>query len=200
MADENSGGNHLWKALLAFQAEELHLAKDSTNPHFRSKFLSLDALLSEVRPALNRHGIVLTQLPTVVATVPALKTVLTHAESGESLSTTMLLLVAKDDPQGQGSALTYARRYAIQAVLGLVADDDDDGNRASATGVRRARTPLPAAKVAELAQAVKTAGWDDEDVLRTASRKYGREITEWAQLAPVEANEIIEGSRQSVKR
>lgn len=190
--------HNLWKALLAFQAEELDLSKDATNPHFRSKFLSLDKLVSEIKPALNRHGIVLTQLPTIVATAPALKTVLTHAESGESLSTTMLLLVAKDDPQGQGSALTYARRYAIQAVLGLVADDDDDGNRASQRS-NPGPSQISTAKAAEVAQAVRDAGWDSTDVLRTASRKYGREIVQFGQLSAVEANEIIEGARQAKK-
>jgi hypothetical protein len=57
--------------------------------------------------------------------------ILVHAESGTELRGEMALLPAKADPQGQGSAITYARRYALMAVLGLVADEDDDGNEGS---------------------------------------------------------------------
>jgi hypothetical protein len=65
---------------------------------------------------------------------PTLRYSLVHAESGEAVSDTMPLLLGKDDMQGFGSAVTYARRYALCAVLGLVADEDDDGNAAAATG------------------------------------------------------------------
>src|SRR6266699_5524137 len=116
---QNKGG--LFDALLQVQRTAPALVKDATNPHFRNKFVSLDNLLAQVRPLLSEQGIVLSQRPTVVANgsvlVPALKTTLTHAASGEELSDTMLLLLGKDDPQGQGSALTYARRYALMSML-----------------------------------------------------------------------------------
>src|SRR5213596_2448481 len=96
----------LFSALLEVQKNAPALVKDATNPHFNNKFVSLDGLLSQVRPLLSEQGIVLTQRPTVVANgdglVPALKTTLVHAASGEELSDTMLLLLGKDDPQGQG--------------------------------------------------------------------------------------------------
>lgn len=122
--------SELAKALLEFQSDAPRLQRDSINPHFRSKFISLNALMEAVLPELNKRGVVLMQLPTVVEYGPALRTVLTHAESGESVEDVMPLQAAKDDPQGQGSALTYARRYALMAALGLVADEDDDGNAA----------------------------------------------------------------------
>src|SRR5882724_4242228 len=125
----------LYAALLDVQKNAPALVKDAANPHFRNKFVSLDNLLAQVRPLLSEQGIVLTQRPTVISNgdglVPALKTTLLHAASGEELSDTMLLLLAKDDPQGQGSALSYARRYALMSMLALAGEDDDDGQQAS---------------------------------------------------------------------
>ena len=117
----------LAKALVAFQAEAPALPLDGVNPHYGNRFTTLDALVTSVRPVLAKHGLSFVQLPTHYDGQPALRTVLLH-ESGERLEDVMLLKEAKPDPQGQGSALTYARRYALAATLGLVADEDDDGN------------------------------------------------------------------------
>ena len=126
----------LTQALLAFQRDAPAIAKDAVNPHFRNKFASLENVMETVRPLLNANGLVLMQFPTVMESGDgatqqgALRTTIVHAESGEAVEDIMLLHAPKDDPQGQGSALTYARRYAILSILGLVADEDDDGNKA----------------------------------------------------------------------
>lgn len=112
-------------ALLEFQKAAPVLERDAVNPHFRSKFASLEKVVETVRPRLNDHGLVLLQFPTVMADGSAgLRTVIVHAESGESVEDVMLLQTQKHDPQAQGAALTYARRYAIASILGLVADED----------------------------------------------------------------------------
>lgn len=77
-------------------------------------------------PVLSSLGLVLVQSPSSLDGEPALTTRLIHVETGEELSDTMPLMLAKDDPQGQGSAITYARRYALMSTLGLVADEDND--------------------------------------------------------------------------
>ena len=79
----------------------------------------------------NKHGLIWVTLPVCRGDVPVLHYRLIHAATGESIDGEMLLMLAKQDPQGQGSAITYARRYSLMAVLGLVADEDDDGNNAS---------------------------------------------------------------------
>jgi hypothetical protein len=117
-------------ALLAAQKEMPSLQRDSINPHFKNKYVSLDSLMWKILPVLNEQGLVLLQHPTTLEGRPALRTRLLH-ESGESEEDTMLLVLDKDNPQGQGSAITYARRYAVMAMLGLVADQDDDGAAAS---------------------------------------------------------------------
>ena len=105
--------------------------KDAKNPHFKSSYASLAGSLAAVEPALLAHGIALIQRTFEDATGVTVETVLVH-ESGETLECGRLHLPAvKQDAQGYGSALTYARRYSLMAALGI-APEDDDGNAASA--------------------------------------------------------------------
>jgi hypothetical protein len=121
----------LVEALLAFQADAPKLTKDATNPHFKNKYTSLDSLIADVVPVLSQHKLVWLTRPGRDETgAPALHYELLYAPSGERVEGAMPLMLSKEDPQGQGSALTYARRYSMVSVLGLAADDDDDGNRA----------------------------------------------------------------------
>lgn len=122
----------LASALVAAQGEMPAVTPDSTNPHFGSKFVSLGKLLASVRPVLNKHGIAVLQMPAKDDDgSPVLVTRLLHT-SGEATESTMALILTKNDPQGQGSALTYAKRYALAAVLAIADQEDDDGNQGSA--------------------------------------------------------------------
>lgn len=130
----------LAKALHAFQKDAPPIHLDAKNPHFGSKFASLAGVIAAVRPVLNEHGLVYSQFPTNLNGAPALRTALMHAESGEEIADVMPLILPKSDPQGYGSALTYARRYALLSVLGLVGDEDDDANVATGSaGASRER-------------------------------------------------------------
>ena len=121
----------LLDAVLAVQAEAPTLKKDATNPRFGS-FTPLDTVVETIGPLLSKHGLVWRTSPTTNEHgQPALKYRLSHAESGETDEDVMPLLLGKADMQGLGSAITYARRYALCAVLNLVSDDDDDGNAAA---------------------------------------------------------------------
>lgn len=121
----------LAEALLAAQIDMPAVDRDGTNPHFKSKFTTLANLLSKARPVLNRHGISVQQFPaTDEHGKPALTTILRHA-SGESEEHTASLLLAKNDPQGLGSAITYMRRYALAAALAIADQEDDDANAAT---------------------------------------------------------------------
>jgi len=104
--------------------------KSSTNPHFRSKYADLSACVEAVIEGLNGAGIALIQRTSEDATGVTVETVFVH-ESGEMLECGKLHVpAAKQDPQGYGSALTYARRYSLMAACGI-APEDDDGNAAS---------------------------------------------------------------------
>lgn len=117
-------------ALSAAQAEFTSIPKDSTNPFFKSSYAGLPAVVKVASPILSKHGLSVSQFLGVnEAGDDTLTTWLLHA-SGQFIAESMRLYLTKKDAQSQGSATTYARRYAYMAVLGLVADDDDDGNAA----------------------------------------------------------------------
>lgn len=104
--------------------------KSSSNPHFKSKYADLSACIEAVIDGLNANGIALIQKQHPHDGGVAVETIFVH-ESGEILSAGMLTVpAAKQDPQGYGSALTYARRYSLMAACGI-APEDDDGNAAS---------------------------------------------------------------------
>lgn len=120
------------EALAKAQLDMQNPTFDSTNPHFRNKFASLAAVRNAVVPVLAKHGIAMVQDVTSTEDGKvACKTIL-HHKSGESLTFGPLVLpVSKNDAQGFGSAATYARRYSLMAVAGVVGDDDDDANAAT---------------------------------------------------------------------
>lgn len=104
--------------------------KTANNPHFRSKYADLAACVEAVIDSLNANGIALLQQTHECADGVIVETVLLH-ESGEQITGGRLHVpAAKQDPQGYGSALTYARRYSLMAACGI-APEDDDGNAAS---------------------------------------------------------------------
>jgi len=119
-------------ALVKAQREFGPALKTSTNPHFRSKYASLDACIEAVIDALNNNGIYLMQLTDEHEGGVKVATTFIH-ESGEQLSGgTLFMPATKHDAQGFGSALSYARRYSLMAACGI-APEDDDGNQATRT-------------------------------------------------------------------
>jgi hypothetical protein len=117
-------------ALVKAQREFGPALKSSTNPHFRSKYADLAACIEAVIGSLNNQGIYLMQLTEEHEGGVKVSTVFIH-ESGEQLSGGSLFMPAtKQDAQGFGSALSYARRYSLMAACGI-APEDDDGNQAT---------------------------------------------------------------------
>lgn len=138
----------LAKALLAVQGELHGVVKDSTNPHFKNRYASLEGVISAARPVLQKHGVVFLQAPGEYRDgVATITTSLIHAESGEAAHTILSLPVAKQDPQGVGSAITYACRYSLMAMLGLPPLDDDA--QSASTIQDRVPTPQPKAQSIE---------------------------------------------------
>ena len=126
---------NLNQALAKATAEIPELKYDAVNPHFGNQYLSLKGLLNQVLPVLRANDLLLIQSPSTAGEQAALTTRIVHVPTGEEWVDVMLLSATKQDPQAQGSAITYARRYAIMSMLGLVAEeDDDDGNAASGGG------------------------------------------------------------------
>lgn len=121
--------NELATALAKAQGEITGALKDSANPFFKSKYADLASCWDACRSALSKNGLAVTQFPTTEATGVCLVTTLLHS-SGQWMRASLAVHPKDDSPQAMGSALTYARRYALTAVVG-VAQVDDDGNAAS---------------------------------------------------------------------
>ena len=123
----------LAEALVAAQAElPCTLGKDADGQIGQRsyRYLTLDKLIAETRPILQKHGLAVIQLPCVIqrgeeAAIPALSTTLMHV-SGDRVELGMPLYLTDKTMQGLGSAITYARRYAWQSVLGIAAEEDTD--------------------------------------------------------------------------
>ena len=117
----------LAKALLCVQRTVQPVTKDAENPFTKSWYASLNSVMDACRNALIENGIWMCQYPVPVeqSNFLGLVTKLTHAESGQWQSSLAVVPLPKADPQGMGSAITYARRYALTAMLGMVTEDDD---------------------------------------------------------------------------
>lgn len=118
------------EALAKFQGEVKNPPKSADNPFFKSKYTPLDVMIDTAKPLLNKHGLSYIQSCSGDGQNITVTTLLMHS-SGEWVETDPLTLKAdKATAQGAGSAITYGRRYALAAALGLASDEDDDGNGA----------------------------------------------------------------------
>lgn len=126
-------------AFIAAQSEIEGAAKDKLNPHFKNAYADLKSIWDACKPALAKNGIGVVQSPCKcdVAGAMALETTLLH-KSGEWMRSLAVVPLQKADPQGYGSALTYARRYSLAAMVG-VCPEDDDGEGAVGRGKQAAR-------------------------------------------------------------
>jgi len=123
---------NLAKSLNIVQGKLTYAVKDSANPFFKSKYADLESVWDACRSLLAENGLSVMQFPGLYSELDksmSLTTILSH-NSGEWISKEMSVPVTKADAQGAGSALTYMRRYALAAVVGVV-QADDDGNAAS---------------------------------------------------------------------
>lgn len=119
-------------AKLANAASKMENPKfDSTNPHFKSKFASLGAVIAAIKPSLTAEGLMFRQTCEGQSVDPWLVTYVYDGTNDMELSRVPLAMSA--DPQKQGSAITYAKRYGLCAAFGLVGEEDDDANKAAET-------------------------------------------------------------------
>ena len=132
-------------ALNKAQAEMSGAKKSSKNPFFKSSYAHLEEVINCVKEPFANNGLRYMQFPRATDGFAGVETIIMHT-SGEWISGELLLNCAKNDPQGMGSAITYARRYGLQSAAGLPSEDDD-GNYATAPS-KPAYTPPPAPQAA----------------------------------------------------
>lgn len=162
---------------MSFQGEVSAVTKDGNNPYFKSKYATLENIIDTIRLPLQKNGLSFSQFPTGEN---ELVTILMHS-SGEYLQSTVKMAPKDNTPQGQGSAITYMRRYALSAILGIATEEDDDGNGAS-------KPSAPAQKTAPVDYKKKLAAAKDIADLKKI----------WSAL-PVEAKKELEGLKCDLK-
>lgn len=148
--NQSSTIGELATALAAVQGKLRPAAENAVNPYFKSRYADLSSIWDACRSLMAANGLSLVQLPGPMHNEPPrveLTTMLMH-KSGEWLSETLVMPLAKADPQGYGSAISYSRRYALAAFIGVVAGEDDDAESATRPNGRQqaqptARKPQP---------------------------------------------------------
>lgn len=121
---DKTNNKTIHQRLMNFQSKIESIKKDSTNPHFKSKYASLTAIQEAIKQPLLESGLFYTQIPTL----ESIKTQI-FDEIG-SMIECEYPINNQLDPQKLGSAITYAKRYSLTSILALATDDDDDGNTA----------------------------------------------------------------------
>lgn len=124
MGNHSENINEIATALAKCQGEMSFASKDSLNPHFKSRYADLSAVWDAIREPLSKHGLSVSQIIDVIEGKPILISMLMHT-SGQWIKSIIPVINANNTSQGQGSGLTYARRYALAALVGCVQDDDD---------------------------------------------------------------------------
>lgn len=176
-------------ALLKAQRSIKFASKDANNPHFKSKYADLPAVIDAIKPALNDAGLVFLQTfsPSEAGFI-AVTTRLMH-ETGEWIEDTATVPLPKSDPQGYGSAATYARRYSLAAITGLY-QDDDDGNAASNT--KPAQIAKVTAKQASDLQALADeVGADVAAFLGYVSTQLRTDIKKWSDIPATSFDDCV---------
>jgi hypothetical protein len=133
--------NELAAALAKAQGQIQAATRDNENKHFNSRYADLASVWDACRVALSGNGLAVLQGPALADRGVSVTTRLLHS-SGQWAESTLILPMDKATAQGAGSAITYARRYSLAAMVGVAPDDDDDGNAASQQQQQRS-TPKP---------------------------------------------------------
>ena len=197
------------KALVAFNGEVNKISKDANNPMFRNNYATLDQIIGEIRPLLQKNGLSILQIPSGDNETLTLKTLLLH-ESGEYLESDefslapMAQVIDKSTkekaitPQSVGSAITYARRYSLSSFLSLNTGEDDDGNNASfGTNItkNKTKTGLTEAQIKRLYTIGKKAGYETDKLNSLIWQKYQKRSNE---LTKEEYDNICSGLENKI--
>lgn len=156
--------------------------KDQSKPPFAYGYADLAGVLQHVRPLLGKHGLAITQDVQTDDQHVHVTTLLLH-KSGESLAFGPLSLPAGGEPKNWGSAVTYARRFALMAALGIAADGDDDARAAGRGATRGRQQTATDRQVAKILDEIERAQISDKSLRADLHRAYE---LEWPDGSPIE--------------
>jgi hypothetical protein len=194
--DRSEQINELAAALAKAQGQIQGAVKDSVNPAFKSKYADLASVWEACRGPLAANGLSIAQLPAVQDDGRvAVTTVLMHL-SGQFLSTTFSIRPGKDDAHGIGSAVTYARRFSLAAMVG-VAPEDDDGQAAVQRPAQAQAKAAPPAGYAEWADNMLAVADNGLDALRKA---FAASPVALRSFAPADFNDTLRARAQAADK
>lgn len=174
----DEGRKELFAAYVKAQAEMGSVFKGAVNPAFKSKYADLATVIDAVAPAFNQNGLAIIQSPSFDGEVVTVETVIAHTGGG-FMRSALSIRPAKQDAHGIGSAVTYARRYALLALSG-VAPEDDDGNASSGPHEAGKRFSSYESGLARMSSAqAKRQGLDGEIRQELAACQSERELDAW---------------------
>ena len=173
---------NICKAFVKFQSEFKGMKPDSSNPFFKSTYISLDGILETVRPILAKNGLAVIQEATGDGDYIFVKTKLIH-ESGEMIETEVLKMKPqKNDPQSMGSCITYSKRYQLAALLGICECIDDDANIATygnnSPEQSKSTGKLSAKQVGRLLAIGLKAGIKEPEIKKVIKAEFGKDKIE----------------------
>ena len=173
---------NIYKAFVKFQSEFKGMKPDSSNPFFKSTYISLDGILETVRPILAKNGLAVIQEATGDGDYIFVKTKLIH-ESGEMIETEVLKMKPqKNDPQSMGSCITYSKRYQLAALLGICECIDDDANIATYgnNNLEQSKSTgkLSAKQVGRLLAIGLKAGIKEPEIKKVIKAEFGKDKIE----------------------
>jgi hypothetical protein len=189
------------KALSAFQKDVKQPEKNGNNPHFKSKYVTLDGTVKAIHDCAPSHGLSYTQMPVTTEYGVGVITLIMH-ESGEFIQMDPFILpMDKKTAQGAGSATTYARRYSLSAAFGIVSDLDDDGNEATDNAPQnkpQAATDKQLGLIDKLLKDVaKAKNISKEEAYKTIQKRMKKDM-EW--FTPSDASKAIEILNEALKQ
>lgn len=171
----------LSKAFAKMQTELEQPLKNANNPFFKSKYVPLENVVDSITRAASKHGLSFTQFPSSDENGNVTVGTMVMHESGEWIEYDPICLKpVKNDPQAVGSAITYAKRYALSAIFGITSDNDDDGNEAThfpKTSSKKTVTKIPKEVVKAYKDGVQSVidrtGKNDGSITRWFCEKLG---------------------------
>ncbi len=149
MSNQSENINELAKSLALAQGEMQAAVKDCVNPFYKSKYADLGSVWDAARPVLSKNGLCVMQTTEIVNGEIIMVTTLAHT-SGQWVKSFLPLNPAKKDSQGIGAAISYFRRYSLSALVGVVCDDEDDGETAVGRGKQSNMEPKQAPKATDI--------------------------------------------------
>lgn len=182
-------------ALAKAQGQMPNASKSAANPYFKSVYADMSSIVDAIKKPLSDNGIAYVQTTDTEDGTVTVETTLLHS-SGEWLSSQLRMRPVKDDPQGIGSALTYARRYSLQAIVGLAAEDDDGNAATGHTQTASKPKALPAPAPADTPTPANPTGTIEPEEANERITLL-KNIAEYAQSLMISADQLHKDAKKA---